>query len=74
MSSIVILVYKSITQYITLTIYLHNSASLIQLQLDCYAMENNHSPSFPLILTAVEAFPIIFVPECLTTEKKSQFF
>lgn len=37
-------------------------------------MENNHSPSFPLIFIAAKVFPFIFVPECLTTEKKSQFF
>lgn len=52
MSSIAILAYKSITQYITPTIYLYNSASLIRLQLDCIAMESNHSPSFSLILIA----------------------
>lgn len=72
MSSKVILAYKNITQYITPTIYLYNSASLIRLQLACIAMENNLSPSFLLILIAAEVFPFIFVPECLTTEKKAQ--
>lgn len=70
MSSTVILAYKNITQYIIPAIYFYNSASLIQLQLACIAMENNLSPSFPLILIAAEVFPFIFVPECLTTEKK----
>lgn len=52
MSAIVILTCKCITQCITPTIYLHNSASLIWLQLDCIATENNCSPSFLLILIA----------------------
>lgn len=65
---------KCLTQYITPTIYLHNSASLIWLQLDCIAMENNCSLSFPLILIAAEVSPFIFVPECLAPEQKCQFF